>query len=61
GVDGLIVPARDAAALARAIEPLMRDPAAAAAMGARGRARAIEHFSLDAEATAIAEVYRAVS
>jgi mannosyltransferase len=58
---GVLVPTGDAAALAAAIEPLMRDPAAAAAMGARGRARVIEHFSLDAEAAAIAEVYRAVS
>lgn len=57
---GVLIPPGDAAALARAIEPLMRDPAAAAAMGARARARVIEQFSLDAEARAIAEVYRAV-
>jgi mannosyltransferase len=36
----------------------MRDPAAASAMGARGRARMVEKFSLDAEANAIAGVYR---
>ena len=36
----------------------MRDPASAAAMGARGRARVLEKFSLDAEANRIAEVYR---
>jgi mannosyltransferase len=36
----------------------MRDPAAAAAMGARARARVLEKFSLDAEANAIAAVYR---
>ena len=58
---GVLVPSGDAAALARAIEPLMRDPAAAEAMGARGRARVIESFSLDAEARAIADVYRTVS
>jgi len=57
---GVLVPPGDAAALARAIEPLMRDPAAAEAMGARGRARVIESFSLDAEAQAIVEVYRTV-
>jgi mannosyltransferase len=39
---------------------LLRDPAAAAAMGARARARVVETFSLDAEANKIAEVYRAL-
>lgn len=56
---GVLVPPGDAAALVRSIEPLMRDPTAAAAMGARGRARVIENFSLAAEARAIVEVYRA--
>jgi mannosyltransferase len=37
---------------------LMRDPAAAIAMGARARARVVDKFSLDAEADAIASVYR---
>jgi mannosyltransferase len=41
-----------------ALEPLLRDPAAATAMGARARARVIEKFSLDAEANRIAEIYR---
>jgi mannosyltransferase len=36
----------------------MRDPASAAAMGARARARVVDKFSLDAEANAIAAVYR---
>jgi mannosyltransferase len=36
----------------------MRDPTSAAQMGARARARAIEKFSLDAEAHRIAAVYR---
>jgi len=36
----------------------MRDPASAAAMGGRARARVVEKFSLDAEANAIADVYR---
>ncbi len=55
---GVLVPAGDADALAAALEPLMRDPATATAMGARGRQRVIEQFSLDAEAARIAEVYR---
>jgi mannosyltransferase len=58
GVTGVLVPAGDADALATALEPLMRDPAAAGAMGARGRQRVMEKFSLDAEAAAIAGVYR---
>jgi mannosyltransferase len=58
GVTGKLVPTGDAGALVAALEPLMRDPAAAAAMGARARAHVLEKFSLDAEAAAIAGVYR---
>lgn len=58
GVTGLLVPPGDVDALVAALEPLMRDPAAAAAMGKRGRARVMELFSLDAEADKIAAVYR---
>ena len=50
GVTGVLTPPGDVDALVAALEPLMRDPAAAAAMGARGRARVLEKFSLDAEA-----------
>ena len=58
GVTGALTPPGDADALAAAIEPLMRAPAAAAAMGARARQRVLEKFSLDVEANRIAEVYR---
>jgi mannosyltransferase len=58
GVTGVLTPPGDVDALATALEPLLRDPAAAAAMGARARARVVEKFSLDAEANRIAEVYR---
>jgi mannosyltransferase len=58
GVTGVLIPPGDADALVAALEPLMRDPAAAAAMGERARARVVEKFSLDAEANAIAAVYR---
>ena len=58
GVTGVLTPPGDVDALVNALEPLMRDPASAAAMGARGRARVLEKFSLDAEASRIAEVYR---
>jgi mannosyltransferase len=58
GVTGVLTPPGDAEALAAALEPLMREPARAVAMGARGRARVEERFSLDAEAERIAQVYR---
>jgi mannosyltransferase len=58
GVTGVLTPPGDVDALAAALEPLLRDPAYAAAMGTRARARVIESFSLDAEANNIAAVYR---
>jgi mannosyltransferase len=58
GVTGVLTPPGDVDALVAALEPLLADPAACAAMGARARARVLEKFSLDAEAGRIAEVYR---
>jgi mannosyltransferase len=58
GVTGVLTPPGDVDALVAALEPLMRDPGSAAAMGERGRARVLEKFSLDAEANRIADVYR---
>lgn len=58
GVTGVLTSPGDADALVAALEPLMRDVAAASAMGARGRAHALAQFSLDAEVNRIAEVYR---
>jgi mannosyltransferase len=58
GVTGVLTPPGDVDALVNALEPLMRAPASVAAMGARGRARIVEKFSLEAEANRIAEVYR---
>ena len=60
GVTGVLTPPGDVEALVAALEPLLRDPASAAAMGARARARVVEKFSLDAEANRIAEVYRSL-
>jgi mannosyltransferase len=60
GVSGVLTPLGNVDALVTALEPLLRDPAAAAAMGERARARVIAEFSLDAEANKIAEVYRAL-
>jgi len=61
GVTGVLTPPGDVDALVAALEPLMRDPASAEAMGVRARARVLEKFSLDAEASRIAEVYRALA
>jgi mannosyltransferase len=58
GVTGVLTPPGEVDALVAALEPLMRDPTSAAEMGERGRARVLETFSLDAEASRIAEVYR---
>jgi mannosyltransferase len=60
GVSGVLIPPGDADALTAALEPLLRDPAACTAMGARGRARVVANFSLDAEAGRIADVYRSL-
>jgi mannosyltransferase len=58
GATGVLTPPGDVDALVAALVPLMRDPASAAEMGVRGRARVLEKFSLDAETNRIAEVYR---
>ncbi|WP_315738943.1 glycosyltransferase family 4 protein [Bradyrhizobium sp. SZCCHNR1093] len=58
GVTGVLVPPGDVDALVTALEPLMQDPDAAQAMGARARQRVVEKFSLEAEADKIAAVYR---
>ena len=58
GVTGVLTPPDDVDALVAALEPLMRDPASAMAMGIRARAQVLAKFSLDAEANKIAEVYR---
>jgi mannosyltransferase len=60
GVSGVLTPPGDVDALVTALEPLMRDPLSAVAMGERARARVLAQFSLDAEANRIAEVYRAL-
>jgi len=60
GVTGVLTPPGDVDALVAAIEPLMRDPPAASAMGERARAQVLEKFSLDAEANAISAVYRSL-
>ena len=47
GVDGLLVPPQDAAALSRAIVWILEHPEAARQLGRRARARVAEEFSLE--------------
>jgi N-acetyl-alpha-D-glucosaminyl L-malate synthase BshA len=60
GRSGILVPAGDADAIARAAESLIADPALRAALGAAARARAREHFSADAIVSQYVELYRRV-
>ena len=47
GETGLLVPPRDPAALAEAMARVASDPEARRRMGAAGRLRVVEHYSLD--------------
>lgn len=58
GVDGVLVPPEDAAALANAMERLMIDPAARATLGARA-VEVVERFSEDAVMARWEELLRA--
>lgn len=55
--NGLLVPVKDAAALAAAIARLLDDPEARRRMGARGRERAVEEFSQERVIEATLAVY----
>ena len=57
GVTGLLVPPDDPAALADAMNLLLRDPGRADAMGRAGRERAVAEFSWDAVAAQTAALY----
>ncbi len=58
GVNGLLVPARDSAALAAAIDSLLGDSALRAAMGMAGRAGVILAFSVEKVAGQVVALYR---
>lgn len=57
GVDGLLVPAGDAPALAQAIERLLSDASLCASLGASARARAIAHFGIEQVVNQIEAIY----
>ena len=57
GATGLLVPPDDPAALADAMNALLRDPGRADAMGRAGRLRAVGEFSWDAVAAQTAALY----
>jgi starch synthase len=57
GETGLLVPPGDPCALARAMVMLLRDHAARAEMGHRGRERAKRFFHVEAMVDRVAELY----
>ena len=60
GVTGLVVPPRDATALAQAIRRLADEPDLRARLAAAAERHVLEHFSLDRVVSDTLEVYRAV-
>jgi glycosyltransferase involved in cell wall biosynthesis len=57
GDSGLVVPPRDAAALAAAVERVLRDPALDRGLGEQGERRVRENFSLEAMLRAFDALY----
>jgi N,N'-diacetylbacillosaminyl-diphospho-undecaprenol alpha-1,3-N-acetylgalactosaminyltransferase len=60
GENGRLVPARDAAALADAVEELLENPAMRMQMGRRSREIAVEEFDVRKVVEAYLEIYREV-
>lgn len=61
GETGLLVPPGDPQALARALDHLLADRAAARRMGEAGRRRALSHFSVETMVAATMAVYQEVT
>ena len=59
-VDGLLVPRRDACAIARRIDQVLRDPAGASARARAARRRVERDLSFDARVTRLHEVYEEI-
>ncbi|MBI5882769.1 MAG: glycosyltransferase [Elusimicrobia bacterium] len=58
GITGLVVPPRNSAALGKAISSILSDPAMARRMGKAGKARMLEHFTLEKMARSFAGLYQ---
>ena len=58
GVSGIVVPARDAAAIGRAVRRLRRDPGLRARMGAAARERIRTHFRIEDTIRKTRQLYR---
>src|SRR6185369_7405294 len=58
GVCGLLVPPRDAAAMADAIDSLLKSPALRQRLGAEAKRRVRERFSISANVDATERIYR---
>ncbi len=61
GATGLLVPPDDPAALAAALNELLRDPGRASAMGRAGRERSVAEFSWGAVAAQTAALYESLA
>ena len=61
GVEGFLVPPRDAGALADALARLWRDPELRARMGEAGRATATSRFTLERQLGEFLALYREVA
>lgn len=60
GVNGLLVPQDDPAALAAALAHVLRDRELAGALGAAGRTRAVQRFSMARHTDELESIYRAL-
>ena len=60
GTTGILVPPKDAVALAQAINYLLRNREEASRMGRAGRTRVENHFTLSRTVTEVEQVYQRV-
>jgi glycosyltransferase involved in cell wall biosynthesis len=60
GVTGVLVPPKDIDGLARAISTLLDDPTRRAALGQAGQRRASEHYTAEASARQVEQIYEEI-